>query len=73
MVRASDSRLIVDTGTATEQEMVHWLEVLDLLTGLEDVVLGSTEAHGLLSLGLGAGQNDDVASHRGGQLNRQVA
>lgn len=39
----------------------------------ENVILRSTVIHGLLSLILGAGQNDDVASHGGSELDCKMA
>lgn len=54
--------------------MLEGLEVLgSLLAGAPDVVLGGTELHGLLALGLGAGQNNNVVAHRGGELDGDVA
>lgn len=62
-VRMDHSRGVVNTGTSAKQEMVHRLEVGDLLAGLEDVVLRSTKVEGFFALRLGAGQHDNVASH----------
>lgn len=52
--------------------MIHGLEVLDLLSGLEDVILRGTEGHCLLTLGLGTGKDDDLAPHCGSQFDGQV-
>lgn len=52
--------------------MVHRLEVLQLLALAEYMVLGRPEPEGLLTLRLRAGQNNDVAPHRRGQLDSQV-
>lgn len=53
--------------------MVDWLEVGDLLAGLEDVVLGGTEVEGLFALRLRAGQHDNMASHGRCKLDGKVA
>lgn len=34
--------------------MVHWLEILELFTGTEDMILGGAKVERLFALGLGA-------------------
>lgn len=62
-VRMDHVRGIVNTGTSAKQEVVHRLEVGDLLAGLENVVLRSTKVEGFFALRLRAGQHDNVATH----------
>ena len=66
-------RRIVDIGAATEQEVVDRLEVSQLLSSLENMILGGTEAEGLLTLGLGTGEDNHMASHGSCQLDSQMA
>ena len=68
-----NSRGIVDIGAATEQEVVHRLEFAQLLARTEDVEFRGAEAEGLFPLGFRAGEDDDMASHGGCQLDGQVA
>jgi hypothetical protein len=65
---------VVDVGTAAEEKVLDRLETLgSLITRLVNVELGSTVIHGFLSLGLGAGEDDDVVTHGGGQLDSKMA
>lgn len=72
-IHKRDEAGVVDVGAATEQQMVHRLEVLEFLTLTEYMVLGRAEPEGLRTLRLRAGQNNDVAAHRRGELDGQVA
>lgn len=55
-----------------DQEVVDWLAV-ELLDALGDDELGGTELHGLLAFALRRGENDNGATHLGGELDGQVA
>lgn len=55
-----------------DEEVVNTLANLEVLDTLGGVELVGSELHGLLSLGLGGGEDDNAASHLGGELDGQV-
>lgn len=59
--------------TSAEQHVVHLLDALQRGLSSQDVVLGCTQLHCILSLGLAAREHDDLASHLGGKLDGQVS
>lgn len=56
------------------KELVDGLDLLHVLEGgaLGRDELGGTELHGLFLLGLGAGENNNLAAHLGGELDGEV-
>jgi hypothetical protein len=67
-------RIIVDGSTSAEEKVVDGLHLaLELLSLAEDMELLGTKLEGLLTLGLAARQNDNVAAHGGGHLDGKVA
>lgn len=66
-------RWVVNAGTSAKKEVVHGLEVGNLLASLEDVVFRGTEAESFLALRLRAGEHNNVASHGGCKLDGKMA
>jgi len=62
----------VDLSGGGDEQAVDGLDVLELLDALGGVELAGTESLGLLLLGVGTGEDDDVATHLGGELDGQV-
>lgn len=58
--------------TSAEQHMLHLLDALEWRLSSQDMILGCTQLHCILSLGLAAWEDDDLASHLGGKLDRQM-
>jgi hypothetical protein len=60
---------VVNVGAAAQKKVLDGLETIgSLVTRLVNVELGSTVLHSLLSLRLGAGEDNNVVAHGGSQL-----
>jgi hypothetical protein len=55
-----------------DKEAVDGLDVLELLDALGGVELGGSKSLGLVLLGVGAGEDNNIAAHLGGELDSQV-
>jgi hypothetical protein len=64
--------LPVGLGGGGDEKGVNGTLGLELLGALHGDELGGTEAHGLLFLAVGAGEDDNAAAHLGGVLNGEV-
>lgn len=58
--------------TGGDEELVDGLLDIEALGTLGSVEFGSAELHGLVSLAVGATEDDDLAAHLGGELDGQV-
>lgn len=62
-----------DLSGGGDEQTVDGLDVLELLDALGGVELAGTESQGLLLLGVGTGEDNNVATHLGGEVDSQVA